>query len=175
MTLPRSIEALQGARAARWIRESSVGQYDRYGPDSQRAEQDRAIADLDLRDTGLVYEVASSGRTVWKSDAMRRMLADAQAGHFDLLVAGYSDRWQRNVRQTLNLLEEDLHPYGVAVYFADRRLLSSDPRQWEDLVREALGAEAYSRRLGERIRDGFRAKFNRPYGDQGGSNPCGFR
>jgi hypothetical protein len=29
---------------------------------------------------------------------MTEMLAEARAGAFDLLLAGYSDRWQRNLR-----------------------------------------------------------------------------
>ena len=38
------------------------------------------------------------------------MLAAAKAGEFDLLLIGYSDRWQRNLRRTLELLEDSLHP-----------------------------------------------------------------
>jgi hypothetical protein len=52
-----------------------------------------------LVDTGLVYQVAHSGRTVWRSATMSEMLAEAKAGAFDLLLAGYSDRWQRNLRR----------------------------------------------------------------------------
>ena len=40
--LPRSLEDLRGRRAARWIRESTAGQVDSYGPDAQREQQDRA-------------------------------------------------------------------------------------------------------------------------------------
>jgi hypothetical protein len=51
--LPAAVEELSGARAARWIRESTPGQYDRYGPEAQAEFQDRAIARLDLVDSGL--------------------------------------------------------------------------------------------------------------------------
>ena len=37
---------------------------------------------------------------------MKDMVASAKAGDFDLLLAGYSDRWQRNVRRTLEVLED---------------------------------------------------------------------
>ena len=41
--LPRSLEALRGRRAARWIRESTAGQADNVGPDAQTEQQTRAI------------------------------------------------------------------------------------------------------------------------------------
>ena len=53
--LPRSFADLRGLRAARWTRESTAGQYDRYGPEVQRDQQGDAIAragglDLDAAD-----------------------------------------------------------------------------------------------------------------------------
>ena len=159
--LPRSLDDIRGLRAARWIRESTAGQYDRFGPASQREQQDRFIERYGLVDTGRVFQVAHSGTTVWRSPTMTQMLAEAKAGGFDLLLAGYSDRWQRNLRRTLELLEDHLHPAGVALVMCDRRILSSDPRDWDELVAESAGAERYSRRLSERITEGYGAKFDR--------------
>jgi hypothetical protein len=34
--LPRSLDDLAGLRAALWVRESTQGQYDNFGPDAQR-------------------------------------------------------------------------------------------------------------------------------------------
>ena len=172
--LPRSLDDVRGLRVARWIRESTAGQYDRYGPASQREQQDRFIERHGLVDAGLVFQVAHSGTTVWRSATMTEMLDAARAGAFDLLLAGYSDRWQRNLRRTLELLEDGLHPANVALVMCDRRILSSDPNDWDELVAEAAGAERYSRRLGERITDGFAAKFER-HGDQAGSPSLGLR
>lgn len=62
--LPRSLDDVRGLRVACWIRESTAGQYDRYGPASQREQQDRSIERHGLVDTGLVFEVAHSGTTV---------------------------------------------------------------------------------------------------------------
>ena len=121
--LPRSLDDVRGLRVARWIRESTAGQYDRYGPASQREQQDRFIERHGLVDTGLVFQVAHSGTTVWRSATMAEMLDAARAGSFDLLLAGYSDRWQRNLRRTLELLEDGLHPAGVALVMCDRRIL----------------------------------------------------
>jgi len=172
--LPRSLEELRGRRMARWIRESTTGQFDTYGPDSQRERQDAAAERWGLVDTGIAYEVAVSGKIAWRSPTMARMVADARAGAFEVLVVGYSDRWQRNLRRTLEVLEDDLHPAGVAVLMADRRILSSDPDDWDELVAEATSAERYIRRLAGRITDGYAAKF-RGRGDQAGNPTLGFR
>ena len=50
--LPRSLEDLRGRRAARWIRESTAGQADNFGPDAQLEQQTRAIERWGLVDTG---------------------------------------------------------------------------------------------------------------------------
>ncbi len=105
---------------------------------------------------------------------MTEMLAEARVGSFDLLLAGYSDRWQRNLRRTLELLEDGLHPAGVALVMCDRKILSSDPHDWDELISEAAGAEKYSRRLAERITDGYAAKFDH-HDDPGGHAGLGFR
>ena len=172
--LPRSLDDIRGLRVARWIRESTAGQYDPYGPASQREQQDRFIERHGLVDTGLTFQVAHSGTTVWRSPTMNEMLLEAKAGGFDLLLAGYSDRWQRNLRRTLELLEDGLHPAGVALVMCDRRILSSDPHDWDELVAEAAGAERYSRRLSERITEGYEQKFDKE-GDPGGHAGLGFR
>jgi DNA invertase Pin-like site-specific DNA recombinase len=172
--LPRSLDEIGGLRAARWIRESTAGQYDRYGPASQRDQQDRFIERHGLVDSGLVYQVAHSGRTVWRSATMATMVDDLRSGRFDLLLTGYSDRWQRNLRRTLELLEDELHPNGVALVMCDRKILSSDPSDWDELISEAAGAEKYSRRLSERITEGYAAKFDQER-DPGGHAALGFR
>lgn len=105
---------------------------------------------------------------------MRELVADARAGRFEVLVVGYSDRWQRNLRRTLDLLEDELHRAGVGVLFADQRILSSDLSDWDELVAEATAAERYIRRLAGRIADGYAEKFDR-HGDQAGNPTLGFR
>jgi hypothetical protein len=56
----------------------------------------------------------------------------------------------------------------------DRKVVSSDPSDWDEFMAEATGAEKYSRRLSERIRDGYAEKFKR-HADPGGHAPLGFR
>ncbi len=172
--LPTTIEDLAGRRAARWIRESTAGQFDRYGPEAQAELQDRAIERLGLVDSALAWRAAHSGRTVYRSVEMNDMLAAAQRGDFDVLLVAYVSRWQRNLRRTLELLEDTLHPAGVAVYFCDEEILSSADRHWDQLVDEAKDAERYSRRLSRRIKEGYASKLTKQR-DPGGRPPYGFR
>jgi hypothetical protein len=85
----------------------------------------------------------------------------AQAGAFDVLAVGYVSRFLRNLKQTLIAVEDHLHAAGVVVLFADERLLSSDPSNWDQFVREAHEAEAYSRKLSKRVGEGYAAKRRR--------------
>ena len=88
--LPTSLDGVAGLRAARWFRECTAGQYDNFGPDAQREQQDRAIERYGLVDTGLEWSVAASGWTsAWRTPAWEAMLGAARAGAFDLLVVGY--------------------------------------------------------------------------------------
>ena len=172
--LPATADQLRGLRAARWVRESTQDQYDRYGPDAQRQMQDHAVARFELTDTGLAWAPAESGSTVHESPAMREMLEAARAGRFDVLVVAYVARWQRNLRQTLNLLEDDLHPAGVCVWFEDEELLSSNDRHWDHLVDEAKAADSWLRKHRRRVKEGYAAKLTTKR-DPGGHPPLGFR
>ncbi len=155
-TLPRSLDQVDGLRVARWFRESTAGQWDNFGPDSQREQQDHAIARYGLADSGLEWSVASSGWTsAWRTPTWEAMVASAQAGAFDVLVVGYVSRFLRNLKQTLIAVEDHLHAAGVVVLFADERLLSSDPSNWDQFVREAHEA-AYSAESDHSFR-GFRS------------------
>ena len=108
--LPTSLDALGGLRAARWIRESTERQVDRYGPDAQREQQDQALARYGLADTGLAWQVAHSGRTVAGTYQFADMLA--RAGHdYDVLLVGYVSRFARDLRTAVNARHE-LHAAG---------------------------------------------------------------
>lgn len=162
-----------GLRVARWVRESTGRQFDRYGPASQHREMDAWVERFGVIDTGIVYTAAASGTTVWQHTEMERAMGDA-GRQWDLLLTGYSDRWQRNVRRTLELVEDRLHPSGAAWVMCDRDLVSSIPGDWREMRRLAADAQDYSERLGERITDGYGAKWER-HSDQAGSPPLGFR
>lgn len=181
MTLPRSLDELRGRRAARWIRESSRKQGDRYGPAAQRAMQDLAIAELGLVDGGLSWLVLKSG---WSGpDSMieppatrtadfREMLAAAEAGAYDVLLVGYASRFIRDLGLALHY-RRWFAGHGVAIYLADERILSSSPDDWERFVEKAKAAEVYSRDLSRNIRSGYAAM--RAAGQPGGRPPLGYR
>jgi len=73
---------------------------------------------------------------------------------------GYVSRFARDLRTAVNA-RHDLHARGAVILFADERVLSSDEDEWERWAREAVEAEAYSRRLAKRIREGYAAKRRR--------------
>ena len=157
--LPRSLEDLRGRRAARWIRESTAGQADNFGPDAQAEQQTRAIERWGLVDTGGAWEVAHSRRTIAATGQWAEMLAGA-GEDWEVLVVGYVSRFARDLRTAVNA-RHDLHARGAVILFADERVLSSDEDEWERWAREAVEAEAYSRRLAKRIREGYAAKRRR--------------
>lgn len=172
MTLPADLDALRGRRAARWIRESTERQADRFGPDVQRDYQDRAVERYGLNDTGLVWQVSHSGRSVDQTRAWAQMLA-AAGSRYDVLVVAYVSRFARNVEVLARTIRE-LHAAGAAVYFCDERLLTSDDTHWDWYMREAVEAESHSRKLSRRVREGYEAKWRR-HRDPGGWAPMGFR
>ena len=171
MRLPASLDDLRGLRAARWSRESTTGQFDAFGPEAQREQQDRAIERYGLIDTGLAWTVAHSGRTVGNTAHFREMLA-AAGERYDVLVVGYVSRFARDLRTAVNA-RHDLHAAGAAILFADERILTSDEDAWDSWAREAVEAESYSRKLARRIREGYAAKRRR-LGEPGGRPPFGF-
>ena len=99
--LPRALEDLRGLRAARWIRESTRGQYDNYGPEAQREQQDRTLGRWDLVDTAIEWQVAHSGRTVGSTAQFQEMVARA-GRDYDVLLVGYVSRFARNLRTAVN-------------------------------------------------------------------------
>jgi DNA invertase Pin-like site-specific DNA recombinase len=179
---------LEGLRAARWTRESTgkvdpaTGkpkgrQWDNFGPDAQREQQDRAIErygliDITKIDETLAFRVAHSGRTIGETAEFAQMLERAGTD-FDVLVVGYASRFARDLRTAVNA-RHDMHAHGAAILFADESLLSSDEHRWKEWADEAVEAEAYSRKLGRRIAEGLEAKRRR-LGEPGGRPPFGFK
>jgi hypothetical protein len=111
--LPKELDDLSGMREARWFRESTAGQWDNFGPDAQREQQDRAIERYALVDAGLEWSVAASGWTsAWRTATWEAMIGSATSGAFDVPV-GYVSRFLRNLKQTLIAVEDHLHTAGV--------------------------------------------------------------
>lgn len=182
MRLPTSSDELRGLRAARWIRESSARQRDKYGPDAQRRMQNAAIAELGLTDSGLAWDLAASGWSgpdsmddppATRTAEFAAMLAAAESRSYDVLLVGYASRFIRDLATAL-ATRRRLHRAGVVIWIADDRILTSSPADWERFVDKAKAAEIYSADLSRNIRAGYRAKLETA-NDPGGRPPYGFR
>jgi DNA invertase Pin-like site-specific DNA recombinase len=158
--------------AAAYIRESTVAQGDRYGPDAQRSTIARAAADLDLE---LVAEYSDliSGTGALKRSDFQRMVADARERRFSVLVVYDTSRFARNEADAFTY-EAALRTAGARIYYAREGLWSDDRRgALQKGILHVLNAQ-YSRDLTDRIRDGYAAKFAR-LGLPGGTLPWGYR
>ncbi len=180
--LARAASELRGRRAARWIRESTPGQLDRWGPPSQRRMQDVAIEELGLTDTGLAWIVGRSGWSgpdsmddppATRTPEFRAMLAAAEAGAFDVLLVGYTARYMRDLALALPY-RRWFHRQGVVVYICDDRILTSNAADWERFVDKCKAAEINSREQSRNVRAGYAAK-RETHRDPGGHPPFGFR
>lgn len=180
--LPRSVGDLGDLRAARWIRESSTRQGDRYGPTAQREMQDRAIERYGLVDTGRSWMVLKSGwsgaDSMYEPPATRTadfqaMLRAAEHGLYDVLLVGYTSRFLRDVQMSLHY-RRYFHINGVVILICDDNILTSDPNDWERFVDKVKADELYSRTHGRNVRTGLAAK-RQSVGDPGGQPPLGFR
>lgn len=169
--LPARVEDLHGLRAARWIRESTERQRDNFGPDAQRRQQDAAIARHGLVDSGIVWSVAHSGRTIAQTPVFAEMMA-AAGRDFDVLLVGYVSRIARDM-ETAAATRRRFHEAGAVLLFCDERVLSSDPDHWDSWARETVEAESYSRKLAKRVTEAYAAKFE-IHRDPGGNAPLGF-
>lgn len=171
-----------GLRVARWIRESTPGQADKYGPGAQRRMQDKASVEFGFVDTGLEWTVLRSG---WSgADSMkeppatqtpdfRAMVRAAEEGRFDVLLVGYTSRFLRDLTLALNY-RRHFQLNGVVIWMCDDRILTSNPLDWERFVDKVKAAEVYSRDHSRNVRSGYEEK-RAVVGDPGGHPPFGFR
>jgi len=158
--------------AAAYIRESTVAQGDKYGPNAQRVAIARAAADLELE---LVAEYSDliSGTGALKRSDFQRMVTDARERRFTVLVVYDTSRFARNEADAFTY-EATLRAAGARIYYAREGIWSDDRRgALQKGILHVLNAQ-YSRDLSERIRDGYGAKFAR-HGLPGGSLPWGYR
>ncbi len=160
-------------RAAGYIRESTVAQGDKYGPDAQRAAILRACTELGLAAPDTWYTDLVSGTGALKRSDFQRMVADARARAFDVLVVYDTSRWARNEADAFTY-QATLAAAGVRIYYVMERAWSDeDDRAVVIGMNHVMNAD-YSRRLSRKIRDGYAAKFEQ-LGLPGGTAPWGYR
>jgi DNA invertase Pin-like site-specific DNA recombinase len=165
-------EDLAGRRWAGYIRESTAGQADRYGPAIQRAEQARFAERYGLVATGLEYIDLVSGKDTLRRTDFNRMVADAEAGAFDVGLCLDTSRFARNVADAW-VYRDRLARAGVVVVFCADGLISGNTDTYELEGLKTVSDAAYIRRLSRNVARGYDQKW-RMFADPGGHPPLGF-
>lgn len=99
------------------------------------------------------YDEGITGTAAQKRPAFMRMLRDAKAGKFDLIVTREVCRFARNTVDTLTVTRE-LSRIGVEVYFIQDNIWTMDGDGELRLTIMATLAQEESRKISERVRAG---------------------
>ena len=183
--LPRSFEELLGRRARGLVRDSTKRQGERSGPIVQRqaAIEFASRWDLDLPEIanadpsregfdGAFYTDFVSGSKAARRPQFLRMVADAEAGAFDVLLVYEPSRFARERREAATY-EQRLHEAGVVVVYIVTHDLSSSDQQVGQAVHAALSQEFLTLHAGK-VQKGYREqRFN--LGKWSGTVPIGYR
>ncbi|MGH2466539.1 MAG: recombinase family protein, partial [Candidatus Limnocylindrales bacterium] len=176
MSLARAVdlrpEDLAGLSWAGYIRESTAGQADRYGPDIQRAEQHRFAERHGLVAAELEYLDLVSGKDTLRRTDFARMLADAEAGRFAVLLCYDTSRFARNIADAF-AYRARLERAGVTVVFCADGLIAGNVETYELEGLKTVADAAYIRRLSRNVARGYEQKW-RQFSDPGGHPPLGF-
>ncbi len=176
MNLARAVDLrpqdLTGRTWAGYIRESTRGQADRYGPELQREEQRRFAERYGLVATGHEYLDLVSGKDTLRRTDFGRMLADAEAGGFAVLLVYDTSRFARNVADAWTYRER-LARLGIVVVFVADGLIAGNTDTYELEGLKTVSDAAYIRRLSRNVSRGLAQKW-RLYADPGGRPPLGF-
>lgn len=176
MSLARAIdlrpEDLAGRTWAGYVRESTRGQADRYGPDLQRAEHRMFAERHGLRATGQEYVDLVSGKDTLRRTDFARMIADAEAGAFEVLLVYDTSRLARNVVDAWTYRDR-LARAGVEIVFCADGLIAGNTETYELEGLKTVSDAAYIRRLSRNVGRGYEQKW-RLFSDPGGHAPLGF-
>ena len=176
MSLARAVdlrpEDLAGRTWAGYVRESTRGQADRYGPEIQRTEQLRFAERHGLVTTGREYLDLVSGKDTLRRSDFGRMIADAELGAFDVLLVYDTSRFARNVADAW-LYRDRLARAGVVLVFCADGLIAGNVDTYELEGLKTVADAAYIRRLSRNVGRGYEQKW-RMFADPGGHAPLGF-
>lgn len=133
-------EHLRGLRWRGYVRESTAAQADKWSPERQRSDIERAAGEL-----GLVpaepswYERTGTGEE--SSVELQRALDDARSGQYDVLVVLTTSRFARNRAEAVRM-KALYRKAGVPIYFAAERIVSgSRASNLLEGVREVIDEE----------------------------------
>lgn len=168
--LPMNEEDLAGLPSFRVIRVSTEAQDYRGGPEGQAHELDLAERRTRVSPTDLELHDASPG---WDAGRLEPALAWAADGRVKVGLVPYFSRFMRDPALAF-AFRDAFHARGCVLYFADRRLLSSDPDRQGDFGEQAVKAQIDNLDRARAIAGGIAAKF-RTHRDPGGHPAFGFR
>ncbi len=147
-----------------YARVSTVGQ-ERKG--QSLPNQERAFCDFIERGGHVrlkAYQESASAGTIAGRSAFSQMLDELPRLKPDAVVVDTLDRFTRNLRDGLNVIEQ-LRGHGVGLLPIDWRreqpISVDDDRDWCDVVDEFTGAERERRRISRRIRRSFDGRRER--------------
>ena len=168
--LPMHEEDLAGLPSFRVIRVSTEAQDYRGGPDGQAHELNLAERRTRVTPSGLELHDASPG---WDAGRLEPALGWAADGRVKVGLVPYFSRFMRDPALAF-AYRDAFHARGCVLYFADRRLLSSDPDRQGDFGEQAVKAQIDNLDRARAIAGGIAAKF-RTHRDPGGHPALGFR
>lgn len=156
------------------VSDASQGEADRQSLPYQREAFTNRCAERGYT-AGEIYVDVESGTKVGRI-AYQRMLADAKAGQFDVLVVTYLDRFGRDQWEVMGALR-DLRQANVTV-----DSLNDDTSEFVMVALSAWKADQESKRIGQRVKDASHRAVREgrpmgqfPYGYRRQRDESGFR
>ncbi len=107
---------------------------------------------------GLYADEGLSGTSIKKRPQFLKMIEDAKAGKFDLILTKSLSRFARNTVDTLTTIRK-LRDINVEVFFEKENIYSSDSKVDFMLTIFSSIAQEESRNISENIKWGFRKRF----------------
>lgn len=110
------------------------------------------------------YRESASAGTIEGRAEFTRMLSELPKLKVDVVIVDTLDRWTRNLREGLNIMEE-LRNHGIGLlpldWHRDKPLDLESDKDWADVVDEFTAAEAERRRIRKRIRRAYEGRRER--------------
>lgn len=91
------------------------------------------------------YVEQKSGRSIKRRKEFQRLIEDAKAGKFQLIIVRDTSRFARNLKDAIVTIDE-LKEYGVAVYYVFENIYSLNADDYQRLVYMSLNAQMESDR-----------------------------
>ena len=159
-------------RAAAYCRVSTVDQSESY--ETQRAVYRSMIdADPGLSFVGIYADKGKSGTNVKNRPGFQKMLADAEAGFFDILYVKSISRFARNVGDCQRYVD-DLRKKDITVIFERENIRTDDPTSNFCLALIAAVSQDESHSISMNVSMGYRERFSRGVYNLGNNRILGY-